>query len=416
VHPRSKTLSEKQLRTLLKRAYAGDPQARTLLVGMALPFARRMAKKFAHGRTDLAEDLASDGVLGFLDALERCNPAKKPDFMAYAGRYMVSQIRRHALLDASPVTGAISANGNARSTMRAFHAALAEGLSRAQAIAAAAKATGRSEDNARARIEQNYQTFGTVSFEQPRRADALSVADTMADGGKPLDDLVADKETRTKVRRVLDALHLSDADRILVQFRFMDDASLKEIGDRLGVSREDIRQREMALLPKLRERLAIEFGMPIAPEQEQPTTLPDDSDVDGDKQDENLSVLVAMRFGVQDRKDLEHLAGLEALTAATWVRREIRIHDRRLSASSHKTHDRSAAVSRLSAAHRAPGGPKLTALFAVRMSPEDRKRLDRLAELAGVNVSEWVRQKIQERMTSRSLPAGRAANDRAAAR
>ena len=224
--------------------------------------------------------------------------------------------------------------------MRAFHAALADGLSRAQAIAAAAKATGRSEDNARARIEQNYQTFGTVSFEQPRRADALSVADTMADGGKPLDDLVADKETRTKVRRVLDALHLSDADRILVQFRFMDDASLKEIGDRLGVSREDIRQREMALLPKLRERLAIEFGMPIAPEQEQPTTLPDDSDVDGDKQDENLSVLVAMRFGVQDRKDLEHLAGLEALTAATWVRREIRIHNRRLSASSHKTHDR----------------------------------------------------------------------------
>ena len=70
---------------------------------MALPFARRMAKKFAHGRADLAEDLASDGVLGFLDALERCNPAKKPDFMAYAGRYMVSQIRRHALLDASPV-------------------------------------------------------------------------------------------------------------------------------------------------------------------------------------------------------------------------------------------------------------------------------------------------------------------------
>lgn len=416
MRPRSNTLSEKQLRTLLKRAHKGDPQARTLLVGIVLPFVRRMAKKFARGRRDLAEDLASDGVLGFFDALERCNPARKPDFMAYAGRCMVSQIRRQALIDASPMTGAISANGHGRSTMRAFHAALGEGMSRAQAIAAAAKATGRSEDNTRTRIEHNYQTFGRVSFEQPTRADSThSVADTLADGSPKPDDLVADEEMRTKVRRVLDSLHLSDADRVLVQSRFMDDASLKEVGDHLGVAREEVRQREVALLPRLRERLAIEFGMPIVPAQQQ-ATLPDDSDVLGGKEDENLSVLVNMRFGAQERRDLEYIAGLEGLSAATWVRREIRIHHRRLSASPHKANDKSATLWRLSAERRAPGaGPKLTVLFTVRVSPEDRKRLDRVAEVACLTMSEWVRQKIQERMMVRAVPPARAANDRAGA-
>ena len=88
--------------------------------------------------------------------------------------------------------------------------------------------------------------------------------DVLPEDDSPPDEQVASKEFRSilsdKLERFSRDLHGRDA--VIYRERLMSDAplTLKEIGDRYGVSRERARQLEKRLLGKLREYLREEMG------------------------------------------------------------------------------------------------------------------------------------------------------------
>jgi RNA polymerase sigma-32 factor len=88
--------------------------------------------------------------------------------------------------------------------------------------------------------------------------------DVLPEDDIPPDEQVASKEFRTILSEKLERFsrHLHGRDAVIYRERLMSDApqTLKEIGDRYGVSRERARQLEKRLLGKLRDYLREEMG------------------------------------------------------------------------------------------------------------------------------------------------------------
>jgi RNA polymerase primary sigma factor len=89
-------------------------------------------------------------------------------------------------------------------------------------------------------------------------ADELSLADRIADGEAADPALAAEfGDVQTELRQALDLL--DERERQVLELRFGlvgdDDLTLVEVGERLGISRERVRQVEIRAIKKLRFRV-----------------------------------------------------------------------------------------------------------------------------------------------------------------
>jgi RNA polymerase sigma-B factor len=81
---------------------AGDSRAREQLIERHLPLVRALARRFA-GRGEQIEDLVQVGSIGLINAVDRFDPARGDDLVAYAVPTIVGEIRRYLRDRASPV-------------------------------------------------------------------------------------------------------------------------------------------------------------------------------------------------------------------------------------------------------------------------------------------------------------------------
>lgn len=84
-------LSDDELIVLIRE---GGPEAFGSLCGRYLPVCRALARKYA-GLTVEAEDLAQEGMLGFIEATRRFDTKKQVPFEIYARRCMTSKMLTH---------------------------------------------------------------------------------------------------------------------------------------------------------------------------------------------------------------------------------------------------------------------------------------------------------------------------------
>ena len=93
-----------------------------------------------------------------------------------------------------------------------------------------------------------------AQLQQPITDDGDALQDVLADTLAQPDELVAEEQMRRGVEECL--VHLTEREAFIVRLRYGLDAhephSLQEIGDRLGVSRERVRQLEKQAFAKLR--------------------------------------------------------------------------------------------------------------------------------------------------------------------
>lgn len=83
----------------------------------------------------------------------------------------------------------------------------------------------------------------------------LTIEDTIADDGPSAEDDAADASRSALAHRLLAAAPLTDRERMVVEARFFADPeeTLQEIGDRIGICKERVRQIEAVALRKLRD-------------------------------------------------------------------------------------------------------------------------------------------------------------------
>jgi RNA polymerase primary sigma factor len=247
-------LSPDEEQDLARRIQEGDVAARDHLVRANLRLVVSIARNYA-GKGLLVEDLVGEGNMGLLRAAEGFDPSAGTRFSTYASYWIRQSIRR-----------ALSRDGNALrlpsymwTLLAKWHKAAAE----------------RHRELGHAATEEEIAAHMGLSKRQRRAVHkALMVLASGQPAGSPERESVIDQiassrcgcpsEELNVVEQLQEAMQglafLDDREVMILRLRFGLDGerslTLKEVGERMGYTKERIRQIERTALAKLRQQVA----------------------------------------------------------------------------------------------------------------------------------------------------------------
>lgn len=248
-------LSAEQERELAKRIGDGDVRARDQMVRANLRLVVNIARGYT-GKGLGLQDLIEEGNLGLLRAVEGFDPAMGTRFSTYAS-YWIKQSIKRALINSAKTIRIPAYMVELLSKWRRANARLSEELGRTPTPEEIARVLGLPKKKLTI-IKKAISIYNSVP-----QTD-------QADSGWSLGEVVMDERMKTPEDELLesDVLHhvlqmieeLDPREATVLRMRFgLDDMqphTLKEIGERLGLTRERVRQIETGALSRLAEGLA----------------------------------------------------------------------------------------------------------------------------------------------------------------
>ena len=249
-----KLLTPQEEVVLARRVQRGDKQAREQMITANLRLVVKMARDY-QGLGLPFLDLINEGNIGLMKGVQRFDPRKGAKFSSYASWWIKQAIRR-ALSNTSKTVRLPVHVLDKLTQIRKAEARLHEALDREPTDEEVAADLGL---NVR-RIRQYRQAaWAPVSLDSPVSADdATSISERVADvnAAAPFDALVrrGDNDLMQDVLATLDKRE----SRILAMRFGLDDGrpkTLEEVGERLGVTRERIRQIQEQALEKMRVKI-----------------------------------------------------------------------------------------------------------------------------------------------------------------
>ena len=239
---------------LAKRIKKGDEKARSLMIRANLRLVVKIAGDYSRLGLPLL-DLISEGNMGLMKAVERFDPKKGGKLSTYAAWWIKQGIRR-ALANQGKTIRLPSHMVDKLFRMRRMQETLSHELGRAPTAAELAKRLDVPEKTVRYWLEVSQRP---TSLDVPLGEDGReSLGDTITDAKarSPFDDL-NDQQLLEEM-----ALHLKSLDsreQIILKRRFglegVEAESLEEVGARLGITRERVRQLQNQALAALREKM-----------------------------------------------------------------------------------------------------------------------------------------------------------------
>ena len=248
-------LSADEERRLAAAIARGDKDARSRLIRHNLRLVVRIARDYT-GRGLTLDDLVGEGNLGLIRAAEEFDPAFGVRFSTYAS-YWIKQSIRHALLNTTSTIRLPAHMVGLLTKWRRAEKALRRDLGRDPSPERIADALGLSAAQ-RVMVESAFRRKRLrLDTDRSRdEGDASWSSDEAVDGHAAPELAVEDAEIRDEVQGRLS--RLDDRERTIVSLRFGLDGNapltLKEIGRRLGVTREWVRKIEARAVRKLDDR------------------------------------------------------------------------------------------------------------------------------------------------------------------
>jgi RNA polymerase sigma-32 factor len=234
-------------RQLALRWRAGDKRAGTQLVTACLPFVVSIAIEYRRWGIPL-EDIVQQGNVGLLRAAAKFDPARECRLATYAAYWIRAEIREYVVRGYRVVRmGTTKAERRAlrayRATREADPVALAalSGMTPERAAMLLPLLAGR-EASLDARVDDQAPMIERLAATSPTPEDQASAG-----------------QRRDRARDAVGAAlgGLTEREQLIIRERLMSDEprTLQEIGVRLGVSKERVRQLEERARAKLRIRL-----------------------------------------------------------------------------------------------------------------------------------------------------------------
>jgi RNA polymerase primary sigma factor len=243
-------LSAVEERELAEAIARGDRDARTRMIQSNLRLVVKIARDY-QGRGMVLDDLIGEGNLGLIRASEEFDPGFGTRFSTYAS-YWIKQAIRHALINTTATIRLPAHMVNLMTKWRRAERALARelgcaptsdqiavhlGLTDAQCVL-----VDKAKRAAHLRLESGSSESG-CDWQPDETSEIADAPDAM---------LEADDERQSLLRRMQ---RLDERERSILALRFGLEGelplTLKEVGRRLGVTREWVRKIELRAVRKL---------------------------------------------------------------------------------------------------------------------------------------------------------------------
>lgn len=249
-----KLLTPQEEITLARRIQRGDKKAREHMITANLRLVVKIAREYEGLGLPLL-DLINEGNIGLMKGVQRFNPNKGAKFSTYASLWIKQAIRRALSNTAKTIRLPVHVLDK-MTQVRKAEVKLRDVLDREPTDEELADDLGTNAQ--RIRLYRDASR-APVSLDSPVSFDdSTSIAEHVADANAaaPFDQLVSHNDHEL-VKEVLATLDARES-RILAMRFGLDNGqpkTLEEVGERLGVTRERIRQIQEQALQKMRVKI-----------------------------------------------------------------------------------------------------------------------------------------------------------------
>jgi RNA polymerase primary sigma factor len=240
---------------LAERIRAGDAEAREQMICANLRLVVSIAKRYVNRGIGFM-DLIEEGNLGLLKAVEKFDPAAGCRFSTYATWWIKQSIRR-SLINGAKTVRIPSYMVELISRLHAATLTLSDRLGRSPAIEELADEMNVPRKNIRA-IQRAIETSATSAQPIPLESDGAEGEQQIPDPRvQTPDTILLERSQLERLRELLDEMNPRDATILKLRYGLSgeDPMTLKDIGLRVGLTRERVRQIESEPLSRLSQIL-----------------------------------------------------------------------------------------------------------------------------------------------------------------
>lgn len=234
---------------------SGDETAQTNLVLHYERLVQSIARKYSNGKS-YHEDIVQVGMLGLLGAIRRYDPEYGRSFEAFAVPTIIGEIKRF-LRDKTWAVHVPRRIKELGPKIKSAAETLTNELQRSPKVQEIADYLEVDEDDVLEAMEMG-RSYQALSMDHSLEADSDGSTVTLFDIIGDTDDGYEMTDQRLIVAEALNVL--SEREKQIIQFTYIEQMSQKEAGERLGISQMHVSRLQRKAIKKLQEAIAAAGG------------------------------------------------------------------------------------------------------------------------------------------------------------